>query len=138
MKHRYDYTVKPCRFEKGSGVWLHNPKKKKGQSLKLARHWEGPYVVVKHINDAVVRIQKSSRSKPKVVHVNRLKAYNGPQTFEWWSEKNQEVPIVESTADPKGIPTSEKASCTQMELLRRSTRTRKPPVRFSQSGTDKS
>ena len=97
MKQRYDSKVRPSRFDEGSGVWLHNPRKKKGRSLKLSRNWEGPYVVVKHLNDAIVRIQQSSRSKPKVVHMNRLKAYHGPQTFEWFKEKKQEVPPMECT-----------------------------------------
>ena len=74
-KQRYDVTAVPTRFNVGSGVWLHNPKKKKGRSPKLAREWEGPYVVVNHHNDVVVHIKRSARSKPKIAHVNRVKTY---------------------------------------------------------------
>ncbi|GFX79069.1 retrovirus-related Pol polyprotein from transposon 412 [Trichonephila clavipes] len=48
-------------------VWLWNPKRHthKGLSPKLQTNWERPYTVLKRLNDAVVRIQKSPNSKPK-------------------------------------------------------------------------
>ncbi|GFT15459.1 uncharacterized protein TNCV_3264741 [Trichonephila clavipes] len=46
-------------------MWLWNPKRRKGLSPKLQTNWEGPYTVLKGLNDVVVRIQKSPHSKPK-------------------------------------------------------------------------
>ena len=35
------------RYDKGDQVWLYNPRKKKGRSLKSMRPWEGPYLDIK-------------------------------------------------------------------------------------------
>ena len=76
-KKYYDVKTLDTNYEEGTSVWLHNPQRKKGRSPKLSRNWDGPYVVMNRINDIVVRIRKSLRANPKVVHVNRLKPYNG-------------------------------------------------------------
>ncbi|KAJ8936846.1 hypothetical protein NQ318_000583 [Aromia moschata] len=47
------------------------PKKDERKSPKLQSNWEGPYTIIKKINDLVYRIQLSPRSKPKVVHLER-------------------------------------------------------------------
>jgi hypothetical protein len=70
----------------GSSVWLHSPERKKGKSPKLSPRWEGQYVVVNHLNDVIVRIQRSPRAKPKIVHVNRLKAYHGNENLGWFAK----------------------------------------------------
>ena len=62
-------------FKEGDQVWLYNPQRKKDRSPKLQRDWEGPYRVIKKINDVVYRIQKGPRLKMKVVHSNRLAKY---------------------------------------------------------------
>ena len=40
---------------------------------------EGHFLVVKVMSDVTFRIQKSSHSKPQVVHADRLKPYEGPK-----------------------------------------------------------
>ncbi|GFW71738.1 retrovirus-related Pol polyprotein from transposon 412 [Trichonephila clavipes] len=72
MKTRYDARATGHDFREGDKVWLWNPKRHKGLSPKLQTNWEGPYTVLKRLNDVVVRIQKSPHSKPKVIHFNRL------------------------------------------------------------------
>ena len=49
---------------------------------KLPRNWKGPYVVIKQIND-VYRIQLGPRTKPRVVHRNRLWKYSGLSPPTW-------------------------------------------------------
>jgi hypothetical protein len=41
-------------------------------------------VLVNHLNDVIVRIQKGPRTKAKVVHVNNIKQYNGDIRFDWF------------------------------------------------------
>ena len=53
-------------FEAGDAVWLHNPQRKPGRSPKLTRAWEGPYTVIKAINDVVYRIQLTPQVNPKL------------------------------------------------------------------------
>ncbi|XP_037813635.1 uncharacterized protein LOC119604837 [Lucilia sericata] len=90
MKARYDRAVNSEGFTEGQLVLLYSPQRKKGLSPKLQTHWEGPYVVIKKLNDVVYRIQKykSPRSKMKVVHLERLAAYG----------KGESVPIRDEQA----------------------------------------
>lgn len=80
MKARYDIRANHGGFNEGELVWLYNPQRKKGLSPKLTPVWEGPYKIIKKINDVVYRIQRSPRSKMKVVHLNRLCEYQGDAT----------------------------------------------------------
>ncbi|UYV74279.1 K02A2.6-like [Cordylochernes scorpioides] len=72
MKTHYDLKANHEGFKESDMVWMFNPKRKRGLSPKLTPMWEGPYKVVKRINDLVYRIQRSSKAKPRVVHLSRL------------------------------------------------------------------
>ncbi|KAJ8934624.1 hypothetical protein NQ318_023204 [Aromia moschata] len=84
MKQRLDTTSTETAFKPGDAVWLYAPKRTKGKSPKLQSNWEGPYTIVKKINDLVYRIQLSPRSKPKVVHLERLAKYTGHNPPDWF------------------------------------------------------
>ncbi|KAJ8948299.1 hypothetical protein NQ318_020786 [Aromia moschata] len=84
MKQRLDTTSTETTFEPGDAVWLYAPKRMKGRSPKLQNNWEGPYTIIKKINDLVYRIQLSLRSKPKVVHLERLARYTGHDPPDWF------------------------------------------------------
>ena len=77
MKLRYDVGTTKAVFSEGDAVWLYNPKRRKGVSPKLTCDWEGPYVVLKRINELLYRVRKSANAKPRVVHRNRLWRYQG-------------------------------------------------------------
>jgi hypothetical protein len=77
MKTRYDTRATGHQFQEGDKVWFWNPKRRKGLSPKFQSSWEGPYTVLKRLNDVVVRIRKSTNSKPRVVHYDRLAPYYG-------------------------------------------------------------
>ncbi|GFX37800.1 retrovirus-related Pol polyprotein from transposon 412 [Trichonephila clavipes] len=57
MKTRYDERATGHDFHEGVKVCLWNPKRCKGLSPKLQTNWEGPYTVLKRLNDVVVRIR---------------------------------------------------------------------------------
>ncbi|UYV73470.1 K02A2.6-like [Cordylochernes scorpioides] len=82
MKTHYDLKANHEGFKENDLVWMFNPKRKRGLSPKLTPMWEGPYKVVKRINDLVYRIQRSSKAKPRVVHLSRLALFQGEQS-EW-------------------------------------------------------
>ena len=66
-------------------------------------HFDGPYLVVKRISDVLYHIQKVSKSMPKVVHHDRLKAYRGPNVPDWLSKgsASQEMePSRRASNDP--------------------------------------
>jgi transposase InsO family protein len=127
MEARYNTDSNAGTLEEGSLVWLFNPRKKKGRSPKLARPWEGPYIVVKRINDLVYRIRRNPLSKPKVVHRNRLWKCQGSQSELWpdtnvISVQNGEDEVCETVDEMNDVAPREDST------LRRSKRKRTPRV----------
>ena len=59
---------------------------------KLQLKWEGPYLILKKLSDVVYRIQRSKGAKPRVVHVDRLKPYQGDPIDPWNISK---IPVGE-------------------------------------------
>jgi predicted aspartyl protease len=83
QEKNYNRKATEPGYSVGDFVWLNSPRIRKGISKKLTLPWEGPYLIVKKLGDVVLRIQKTSRSLPKVVHANRLKPYLGPPLTAW-------------------------------------------------------
>ena len=130
-------------LQQGDAVWFHNPQRKKGLTPKLQRPWQGPYVIT---NNLVYRIKLNPKSKPKVVHQNRLWHHTGANSPTWFQAKHNtlSMPVETTTA----ITKSAGAECTKasntsagcefnelakpdnlMETLpRRSSRNRRPPL----------
>ena len=57
------------------GSTIHNAEL--GNALNFNKTREGPYRIIKKINDVIYRIQKGQRTKMKVIHVDRLAKYYG-------------------------------------------------------------
>ena len=83
MKRNYDSKAELHRFERGDAVWLHDSNTK-GRMNKFRRRWTGPYTVIQRINDNIYRIQKSAKSRAKVVHHDHLKLYEGKDKPSWF------------------------------------------------------
>ena len=66
---KYDTLLECSSLEAGDAAWLHNPQYEEGLSPKLQWPWEGPFSIIKKINDSVYRIQLGPKSKPKVVQI---------------------------------------------------------------------
>ncbi len=77
MKRYYDVRATGDQLNEGDLVWLYNPQRKKGITPKFQRPWQGPFRILKRINDLVYRIQLKPTTKPRVVHYNRLWKYHG-------------------------------------------------------------
>jgi hypothetical protein len=132
MKHRHDPSVanEGRYLQQGDAVWFHNPQRKKGLTPKLQRPWQGPYVITKKINDLVYRIQLNPKSKPKVVHRNRLWLYTGTNAPTWFEEQQntQSMPVKSADATAKPAELENTSNVVEQEtLLRRSSRNRHPP-----------
>jgi len=78
MKTFYDRQAAEGGYSTGDLVWLFNPKRRKGLSPKLQHAWEGPFEVVKRINDVIYRVKKPG-GKRRVVHYNRMAPFPGTQ-----------------------------------------------------------
>ena len=77
QKRRYDLSCTFPTFKVGDGVLLHDPRKYKGRSPKFQMRWSGPFTVIKVLSDVLYKIQEGPKVKFKVVHVNRLKPFQG-------------------------------------------------------------
>jgi hypothetical protein len=73
-KRYYDTSKQGKQYEEGELVWLYSPQRRKGKSPKLQRCWDGPFRIIRKINDILYQIR--TKKKLKVVHYNNLKGYN--------------------------------------------------------------
>lgn len=148
MKQRYDLPQECQCLDPGDAAWLHNPQRKKGLSPKLQRPWQGPYIIIKRINDLVYRIQLGPHTKPKVVHRNRLWRYSGLCAPTWYKAAGEErgaSPSSEAPSDrllniespigglqalPGNLPGLRSVPDSPSTQLRRSGRSRQPPDHY--------
>ena len=87
MKKRYDVKMHRIPYKVGDAVWYYYPKRKVGFNPKLQRPWKGPMIVVECLNEVLFRIQTGPKSKPQVVHHDKLKPYLGEDKPEWFINK---------------------------------------------------
>ena len=57
QKEIYDTKCHGKPFQTGDLVWLHSNAVPRGKSKKLHHLWNGPWRIVKHVSDAVYRLQ---------------------------------------------------------------------------------
>ena len=91
-------TPQKTGLQENQFVWLFDPLKKKGVSPKLQLRWKGPFLIVSQLSDVTFRIQATTRSKPIVVHSDRLKPYRGQELPKWTWRKPSD-PIVEESGE---------------------------------------
>jgi transposase InsO family protein len=84
-KRYYDLKAKSMHFKRGDWVWYFYPRRYKRISPKWQRTYVGPYLVMDQVGPVNYRIQKTKRSTPFVVHVDKLKLCNGPTPASWLS-----------------------------------------------------
>ena len=72
-KSQYDTKVKSVPFSVGDRVYYWYPRKFAGRSPKLQSLYTGPYTIVRVVDSHNLVIRKSPRSKPMVVHRDKLK-----------------------------------------------------------------
>ena len=98
QKRYYDLKSTSHGYSRGDFVWLHTPQRKKGCSPKLQKFWDGPYLIVNKLSDALFRIQRSQRANCKIVHYNRLKLYTGTRS-PWISRVEPALELVNEDSE---------------------------------------
>ena len=94
-KKAYDLRVRPNKFSQGDWVYYYYPRLRSGRKTKWARFYTGPFLIVQALSPILYRIQKSARSNPMVVHVDKLKSFYGKTPNNWITEverNSTEVP----------------------------------------------
>ena len=51
--------------------------------MKWTQQYEGPYLILEVPTSVTAKIQQSSRTKPKTVHIDKLKKYEGEEPRMW-------------------------------------------------------
>jgi len=96
-KKTYDIRVKTSEYVAGNWVWYWYPRRYQKKSPKWQKSYTGPYLIVRVIEPVNYVLQKSVRSKPFVVHVDKLKRCFGETPVSWLVEPtvvDNEVPSV--------------------------------------------
>ena len=105
-KERYDGGIRKRQYEIGQPVALKQTNKLVGND-KLSDKYCGPYYILTVWNNGVVRIQLSAKTKPKLVHVDRV---------EPWIEDDVTRPQWVEAAVLKYAPNKQEVGL-QVELL---------------------
>ena len=111
-KRQYNKNICQVQYKVGDAVWhlIKGTKAVKNKVRKFLPSYEGPYFIVGLLDDLVYRIQKTQRSRVKVVHHDKLKPYYSRTTMDnsWvfqsadaWSPVEVPSPAAdEDSADP--------------------------------------
>lgn len=102
QKKNYDRRATDPLIKEGEFVWLFNPLRRKGVCNKLGLKWKGPYLVLRKLSDVVYRIQRARGAKRRVVHVDRLKPYQGDPLDAWnipMATPVEEIEALEVTSE---------------------------------------
>ncbi|XP_063050302.1 uncharacterized protein LOC134445147 [Engraulis encrasicolus] len=103
-KRQYDKNCCRTQYCIGDAVWylIKGTRRVKNKVRKFLPSYEGPYFVLGQLDDLVYRIQKSPKTKVKVVHHDQLKAYRSrdPLDNAWVMEQAQAWTPVEVPPPP--------------------------------------
>ena len=75
--------VKKSEFNIGDWIWYYYPRKYEGRSPKWQKLYTGPFLVMRTIPPVNFVLQKSHRSTPFVVHVDKIKRCFGETPKSW-------------------------------------------------------
>jgi hypothetical protein len=108
-KKTYDIRVKKTEFAVNDWVWYWYPRKYTQKSPKWQSMYTGPYLIVRVIEPVNFVLQKSSRSKPFVVHMDKLKKCFCSTPKSWLNVTDD----AEQLTEPNVTPTSKNISANE-------------------------
>jgi hypothetical protein len=80
---RFRAELRARRRRKGDLVCYHYPRTYPGRTAKWTRFYTGPFKILKAVNDVNYVITKSLKSKPFIVHADKLKLYQSDIPAIW-------------------------------------------------------
>ena len=135
-KKYYDIRVKEKKFSSGEWVWYLYPRRYSGRSAKWQNPYIGPFLITREIPPLNYVIQRSKRSTPLVVHVDKLKKYFGDAPQAWMSE--HPITLVDSNETGALGDTEKRHDPSSLDEIpyvvndtNVTTRKRRMPVRFN-------
>jgi hypothetical protein len=136
-KKYYDLKVNSTTYQKNDWVWYYYPRRYSGKSPKWQRHYTGPFLVIEKLGPVNYIIQKSLKADPIIVHVDKLKAYEGETPSNWSLSPHLNPDVLirnedfepEVVVTPTEIATSDQVHRDEMngdDTTRRKRQTRPP------------
>lgn len=109
-KRYYDLRVRPSRYTSGQWVYCYNPRHYQGRQDKWSRKFSGPYLILEVLPPVNLKIQRSPKSKPFIVHFDKVKPWIGDAPKSWIPDEvdSEHFTVLESL--PAVIPESSEAS----------------------------
>ncbi len=99
----YDTRISINNYEVGDLVYALDSTKTVGKSYKLkSDRWKGPLVIVRKISDLLFEVRGPPKTKPKVLHHDRLKPYlseDRPPWIQTLRDKLHKVPTTKETVE---------------------------------------
>ena len=102
-KRRYDQRIREVRFKLNSYVWFYCPKLHAGRGRKFRKLTDGPYRIIRVLNDVNYVIQKNPGSRPQVCHVDRLLKYEGETPKVWLKYDAEQAKVPKESIPANGI-----------------------------------
>lgn len=99
-KVAYDIRVKKMEFAAGDWVWYYNPRRFINRSPKWQRCYSGPFLIVREIPPVNFVLQKSPKTKPFVVHGDKIKRCYS-DTPQSWLKSHEDSSIGNSDHLPE-------------------------------------
>jgi len=115
-KATYDIKVRKSDLKTGDWVWYFYPRRYKSRSPKWQKHFVGPYLVVRQIEPVNLVLQKSERSKPFVVHVDKVKRCYGDLPVSWLKSTVEAVSTAPEALADTQVDTTVDTGLSQLEL----------------------
>ena len=81
--------------DRGDHVWLYNPRKKRGLTLKLQSNWEGLYTILQRLLAVTATLGDGTRKRPRMVYVDRLGVAGEEGHFTWCRQGPPSTPDSE-------------------------------------------
>ena len=72
QKKHYNTKARLKTFSQGQLVRLHDPTRKVGVCSKLRKHWKGPFIVTRVLDDLICLIKQGTKQRAKAYHTDRL------------------------------------------------------------------
>jgi hypothetical protein len=124
-KTSYDIHVKESLFKEGDRVWYWYPRRFQGKSPKWQSNYTGPYTIIRSIPPVNYVLQRTPRSKPFVVHRDKMKlAYNDDSPSES-QQRSDEAAVEQRTTSEHSTDVENSDTAVTSG---RPTRHRQPPA----------
>ena len=126
-KRRYDQRVHAVHFPLNSYVWFFCPRLTAGRGRKFRKLTDGPFRVVRVLNDVNYVIQKIPGGRLQICHVDRLLRYEGEPPAVWvrFDNDNNRSPEL----------STERTQVAPAETSQQQSKVRRTKIRVRNTGT---